>query len=88
LSDSTQKYLLCDEVGLGKTIEAGLILRHHINEKGRQARVFIIAPQALIGQWKKELETRFHLGDILDLASDSLGDNFDPEQIIFIGEYQ
>lgn len=88
LGDSTQKYLLCDEVGLGKTIEAGLILRHHINEKGRQARVFVIAPQALIGQWKKELETRFHLGDILDLASDSLGDNFDPDQIIYIGEYQ
>ena len=88
LGDSIQKYLLCDEVGLGKTIEAGLILRHHINEKGRQARVFVIAPQALIAQWKKELETRFHLGDILDLASDSLGDNFDPEQIIYIGEYQ
>ncbi|MEZ8436123.1 protein DpdE [Vibrio splendidus] len=88
LSDDTQKYLLCDEVGLGKTIEAGLILRHHINEKGRQARVFVITPPSLLNQWRNELEVRFHLGDILDYAAESLGENFDSEQIIYIGEYK
>ncbi|EHR1106448.1 DEAD/DEAH box helicase family protein [Vibrio parahaemolyticus] len=88
LSDDRQKYLLCDEVGLGKTIEAGLILRNHINEKGRDARVFVVTPPSLVNQWKQELESRFNLGDILDLATESSGENFDPELIIYIGEYK
>jgi len=88
LSDNKQKYLLCDEVGLGKTIEAGLILRHHVTDYGRDAKVFVLTPPALMKQWKKELESRFHLGDILGLVSDSLGDNFDEDQIIYIGEYK
>jgi len=65
LMDPTQKYLLADEVGLGKTIEACLIIREHILEKKRDARVVIAVPESLIGQWRQELTDRFFLGDLL-----------------------
>ncbi|MHA2713794.1 protein DpdE [Vibrio owensii] len=87
LSDSKRKYLLCDEVGLGKTIEAGLILRHHVMEKGREARVFVLTPPALTHQWQRELSERFHLGDVLTLASDELDAN-DDTQLVFLGSYR
>ncbi|MCG9751344.1 SNF2-related protein [Vibrio brasiliensis] len=87
LSDSKRKYLLCDEVGLGKTIEAGLILRHHVMEKGRDARVFVLTPGALTHQWQRELTDRFHLGDVLALASDEL-EASDDTQLVFLGSYR
>ena len=54
------RVLLADEVGLGKTIEAGLILHQQIN-RGRANRVLIIVPDALIHQWLVELLRRFNL---------------------------
>lgn len=87
LNDSKRKYLLCDEVGLGKTIEAGLILRHHLMEKGRDARVFVLAPPALTHQWQRELTERFHLGDVLTLGCDEL-DASDDTQLVFLGSYR
>jgi ATP-dependent helicase HepA len=54
------RVLLADEVGLGKTIEAGLILHQQIN-RGRANRVLIIVPEALIHQWLVELLRRFNL---------------------------
>lgn len=65
LQDPVPKYLLADEVGLGKTIEAGLIIREHVLEKKREARVVIAVPENLIWQWRKELVDRFFLGDLL-----------------------
>ncbi len=52
--------LLADEVGLGKTIEAGWIL-HRLWVTGRMRRVLIIAPEALVNQWFVELFKRFNL---------------------------
>lgn len=52
--------LLADEVGLGKTIEAGWIL-HRLLVTGRIRRVLVIAPEALINQWFIELFRRFNL---------------------------
>ncbi len=54
------RVLLADEVGLGKTIEAGLIL-HQQMHSGRASRVLIIVPDALIHQWLVELLRRFNL---------------------------
>jgi ATP-dependent helicase HepA len=66
LEDDTQKYLLADEVGLGKTIEACLIVREHVLKDERSALVVIGVPTGLIEQWRFELTSRFYLGDLLD----------------------
>ena len=50
-------YMLCDEVGLGKTIEAALAMRSLILS-GRAKRVLIIAPKSLTDQWHRELATK------------------------------
>ncbi|HED32993.1 MAG TPA: RNA polymerase-associated protein RapA, partial [Gammaproteobacteria bacterium] len=54
------RVLLADEVGLGKTIEAGLILHQQLST-GRASRVLIIVPEALIHQWLVEMLRRFNL---------------------------
>lgn len=54
------RVLLADEVGLGKTIEACLIL-HRLQLTGRAERVLILVPEALVHQWFVELFRRFHL---------------------------
>lgn len=58
--------LLADDVGLGKTIEAGLILAELIRKR-RIRKVLIITPAALRSQWQGEMEDKFSLGfDIID----------------------
>ncbi|WP_411845438.1 SNF2-related protein [Roseibacillus persicicus] len=54
------RLLLADEVGLGKTIEACLIL-HHLHLTGRANRILILVPEALVHQWFVELYKRFNL---------------------------
>jgi len=51
-------HLLADEVGLGKTIEAGLILRSLLMS-GRISRCLILVPRSLAKQWQEELRDRF-----------------------------
>jgi len=58
ISSDRIRYLLADEVGLGKTIEAGLIMRE-LKLRGLVARTLIIAPKGLIMQWVAEMETHF-----------------------------
>ncbi len=53
-------HMLCDEVGLGKTIEAGLILRRLLLTQ-RVRRVLILAPKHLVRQWQEELREKFNL---------------------------
>lgn len=62
--------LLCDEVGLGKTIEAGLVLEEYLLRQMAN-RVLIITPPALVGQWREELASKFGLTDFVV--------NYDPE---------
>src|ERR1700720_2488682 len=50
--------LLADDVGLGKTISAGLILSELI-ARNRLAKVLIVCPKILAQQWKEELESKF-----------------------------
>jgi len=54
------RVLLADEVGLGKTIEAGLILHHQLLTE-RAHRVLIIVPETLVHQWLVEMLRRFNL---------------------------
>jgi ATP-dependent helicase HepA len=54
------RVLLADEVGLGKTIEAGLILHHQLLT-GRAQRVLIVVPESLMHQWLVEMLRRFNL---------------------------
>lgn len=56
--------LLCDEVGLGKTIEAGLVLKEYL-ERGMVRRVLILTPPGLVEQWREELATKFDLADFV-----------------------
>lgn len=53
-------FMLCDEVGLGKTIEAGFILRALLLRQEVE-RVLILAPKHLIRQWQEELREKFNL---------------------------
>ncbi len=50
--------LLADEVGLGKTIEAGLVLSEYLL-RGRVRRALVLAPPTLVGQWREELVSKF-----------------------------
>lgn len=59
------RYLLADEVGLGKTVEAGLILRE-LKLRGLVKRTLVIAPKGLVTQWVSEM--RFHFGEIFQLV--------------------
>ena len=59
-SRSAPRVLLADEVGLGKTIEAGLIL-HRLLLTERVRRVLIVVPDALVNQWLVEMLRRFNL---------------------------
>jgi len=54
------RVLLADEVGLGKTIEAGLILHHQLLTE-RAHRVLIVVPETLVHQWLVEMLRRFNL---------------------------
>jgi ATP-dependent helicase HepA len=59
LSDPIKRYLLADEVGLGKTIEAGVIARQHLLDNFETARILILCPKHLTHQWNSELSRRF-----------------------------
>ncbi len=54
------RVLLADEVGLGKTIEAGLIIHQQL-VTGRAKRILIIVPESLMHQWLVEMLRRFNL---------------------------
>ena len=56
----TVRVMLADEVGLGKTIEAGLILQHRLH-MGLSERIMILVPESLLHQWLVEMLRRFNL---------------------------
>ena len=65
MSRDRVRYLLADEVGLGKTIEAGLIMRE-LKLRGLVRRTLVIAPKGLVNQWISEM--RFHFGETFQLV--------------------
>lgn len=62
LQNESCRYMIADEVGLGKTIEAASVLKIYLNSHRKQ-NVIIIVPSALIEQWKTELAFKFKLFD-------------------------
>lgn len=62
IRDPVQRYLLADEVGMGKTIEAGFVIRQTlIDDPARE--VGVICPDALVEQWRAELRDKFYVSD-------------------------
>ena len=55
-----ERFMLCDEVGLGKTIEAGMALRQLV-VSGVVKRVLILVPKSVLVQWQEELYEKFAL---------------------------
>ncbi|WP_194839828.1 DEAD/DEAH box helicase [Aeromicrobium yanjiei] len=72
LNTDTLRLLIADEVGLGKTIEAGLVWTEL--EARRQAdRVLVVCPSSLVSKWKREMEERFSV-ELTELTSDRLSE--------------
>lgn len=90
LSEDNCRYMIADEVGLGKTIEASAVIKVFLSDKKRK-RVLICVPDALVEQWKTELAFKFKLfdgenpnGNIIDIIpiSQILGVNEDYDFIV------
>jgi superfamily II DNA or RNA helicase len=73
-----RRYLIADEVGLGKTIETALILRE-LAGRGEMKRALMVVPAGLVNNWHRELNEVFHLnfevfgseGDVTDRKSNA-----------------
>lgn len=63
------RYILADEVGLGKTIEAGMIIRE-LKSRGLVSRILVVCPTGLVTQWASEMQEKFHEKFQLILPSD------------------
>ena len=53
------RYILADEVGLGKTIEAGMIIKE-LKARGLITRILVVCPTGLVSQWSVEMQEKFH----------------------------
>ncbi len=60
IEEMNGKAILADEVGLGKTIEAGLILKEYMI-RGLVKRALILVPASLVSQWTAELNSKFYI---------------------------
>ena len=85
--------ILADEVGLGKTIEASLVIAQKWAERRRH--ILIIAPATLRKQWSMELEEKFYLPSLIleaknfnKILADSYRNPFDDDAHIIICSYQ
>jgi superfamily II DNA or RNA helicase len=78
------RLLIADDVGVGKTIEAGLIARELL-DRGDVERFVVLCPPHLVDQWVTELEGRFHLRPVAVTAASAarLERNLPPSESIF-----
>ncbi len=80
------RVLLADEVGLGKTIEAGLIMHQQL-VTGRSERILVLVPDSLQYQWMIEMRRRFNLNfSLFDLERTAFLKENDPEANPFATE--
>lgn len=68
LRQETTRLLIADDVGIGKTIEAGLVLREYI-DRGEIDRFTVLCPPHLVEQWCAELESKFSINAAAVTAS-------------------
>ncbi|WP_437840068.1 SNF2-related protein [Sorangium sp. So ce1153] len=73
LRDREQRFLLADEVGLGKTIEAGLVLQALWHD-APDLRVLVVAPGSMAEQWRRELYLRFGARPFSVISAVQLGE--------------
>ena len=89
LEDPIQRYLLADEVGLGKTIEAGIVIRQILQDR-QQSTVSLILPPFLLNQWQRELESKFGIGDFsrgrIKFARDDRPEDWLPADLLVVDE--
>jgi ERCC4-related helicase len=74
VSSPHRRFLLADEVGLGKTIEAGMVWQA-LHQRGQAKRTLIIAPAGLTTQWKEEMKDKFGVDDFEIFGRDFLAVN-------------
>lgn len=67
LDSGSSRMLIADEVGLGKTIEAGLVWTE-LEARGRANRVLVICPSGLVPKWQMEMEMEERFGFLLERA--------------------
>lgn len=86
LADPIQRYLLADEVGLGKTIEAGIVIRQHVLDAPDAASVLIAVPEHLWKQWQSEMSQKFFLpfDSAVEVIPFQEVDQFDETDITFL----
>ncbi len=60
LSDKLCRYMIADEVGMGKTIEAASVLKIFMSDKYNK-KILLVIPDALVEQWRTELAFKFHI---------------------------
>ena len=75
--------ILADEVGLGKTIEAGLVMAQ-LRAEGHR-RMLLVAPKALLGQWRDELFTLFGISVVDPSARGGEDNPFEGEGVFLVG---
>jgi superfamily II DNA or RNA helicase len=61
--------LLADDVGLGKTISAGLVASE-LMSRNRISKILVVCPKLLMPQWKEELETKFGIPGVMAIGKD------------------
>jgi len=69
MSTNDIRYILADEVGLGKTIEAGMIIKE-LKARGLIRRILVVCPTGLVTQWASEMQEKFHEKFQMILPSD------------------
>lgn len=85
-SPNTKGIILADEVGLGKTIEAGIVMMQYWAERKR--KILVVSPSSLRQQWSQELSEKFNLpSNVIDSSWLKSGKNFDKSGI-YICSYE
>ena len=59
MENNNIRYILADEVGLGKTIEAGMVIKE-LKARGLVKRILVVCPTGLVTQWASEMQEKFH----------------------------
>lgn len=87
LRDPVVRLLIADDVGVGKTIESGLILRELL-DRGEIERASVLCPPPLVDQWMSELERHFHITAkaVTSASADRLQRDI-PDQSLTIFQY-